>query len=105
MDKHQKLDGLHRRAEELAAYARKHSLQVFSFYEVKDHQVGIQQHCTEELLVNLSAHLATNHTSAIRRARAMMMEVMGRQKVEEVEQKTEAVVLGLDGQPMKSAEA
>lgn len=105
MDKHQKLEGLHRRAEELAAYAKKHGLQCFAIYEVKDHQVGIQQHCTEELLVNLCAHVGMNHPTAIHRARMVMLEQMGRKAVEQHEAKAEALVLGLDGKPMQAAEA
>lgn len=106
MDKHQKLDGLGRRAEELVAHAKKHGLQCFVIYEVKDHQVGIQQHCTEELLVNLAAHIGMNHPAAIHRARMIMIEQMGRKEVEAKEAEAEkAIILGMDGQPVKPAEA
>lgn len=101
MDKHQKLDGLNRRSEELAAYAKKHGLQVFVIHEIKDGQISIQQHCTEELLVNLAAHLGMNHPEAIHRANSILKRVSGiEQAIKSEKSKPESAVLGLDGKPL-----
>ena len=105
MTKHQAIDKLVRQAEEMRKHAAKSGLQCFIFHEVKDHKVALDGHYSEDLVVNIAAHIGFNHPSAIQRARMMMMDMAGRQKVEEVEKTTESVVLGLDGKPMTPVEA
>lgn len=102
--KHQALNKLHLLAEQLAAHAKKHGIQCFAIYEVKDGQVGIQQHCTEELLVNLAAHLGMNHIDAIHRANAILKKLNGIEQGLKAEKKKDSILIGLDGKPM-AAEA
>lgn len=104
--KEQAIKKLFRQAEEMREHAKKHALQVFIFHEATDHKVALDGHYSEEMLVNIAAHLGMNHPSSVRRARMVMQEVMGRKEVEKIEAEAEAsVILGMDGKPMKAAEA
>lgn len=106
MTKHQSLGKLQKLVEQVAAHCKAHDLQFFICYEVKDNKITIEGRHSEELLVNVAAHLGLNHPAAVHRARMLMMEVAGRQRVESIEKAADgAVVLGIDGKHMKAAEA
>lgn len=85
MTKEQALNKLALLIEQARKHAEAHGLQVFTFYEAKEQQVAKTGHCTPELLVNIAADMAMNHPDAVRRARALMMEHIGRSHVEGLE--------------------
>jgi len=101
--KTQNLKKLELLAEQVRKHCEKHQLQCFIYHEAPDHQVALSQHCSDELLVNLAAHLGINHPQVIVRAKEIMVRVMGVQKTQEAQEG--ALVLGLDGNPLPKAEA
>jgi len=87
-------------------HCKKSGLQFFVCHEVRDQKITIEGLHSEELLVNIAAHLGLNHPTAVHRARMLMMEIAGRQKVEQIEADAKAsVVLGIDGKPVEPAQA
>lgn len=83
--KQQALTKLSAMAEQMRKHAEAHSIQVVTYFEGPDGQVLKNGHFTEELIVNVAADLSVQHPSAVRRARAFMMDNMGRKEVEQAE--------------------
>jgi uncharacterized protein YutE (UPF0331/DUF86 family) len=101
--KEQNLKKLELLAEQMRKHCEKHNLQCFVYHEAPDHQVALSQHCSEDLLVNIAAHLGLNHPQTIVRAKEIMIKIMGIQKTQEAGEGT--LVLGIDGKPLPKAEA
>lgn len=101
--KEQNLKKLELLAEQMRKHCEKHNLQCFVYHEAPNHQVAVSQYCSEELLVNIAAHLGINHPQAIVRAKEIMIRVMGIQKAQEAGEGT--LVFGIDGNPLPKAEA
>ena len=99
--KAQSLKKLELLAEQVLKHCEKHNLQCFIYHEAPDHQVSLAQNCSEELLVNIAAHLGINHPQAVVKAREVIVNIMGAQKAKEAG--SGALVLGLDGKPMAEA--
>lgn len=91
--KAQALKKLELLAEQVRKHAEANGLQCFVYYEAPDHKVALTQHCSEELIVNIAAHIGMQHPTAIVRARQIMIEVMGRADTEKVEQEAEKKVV------------
>lgn len=81
LTKEQRVAKLARYCESAVKYAKDHGLQVLIFHEADNHQLSLSQNCTTEMWVNVAAHCGIHHPDEVRRARMIMVELMGQEKV------------------------
>jgi hypothetical protein len=95
--RHQAIKKLSLLCNQMTKHAKAHNLQVYVMQEVENRQVGVSGHFSEEMLVNLAAHLGLQHPQAVAKAGQILATIMGNKPVESVK------LVGADGSPIAPA--